>query len=159
MKRNSPDLLQDSKTKRPIITDTDIAVVRLNSCYSPESMPGVDIQSSVAARGHISRIWASLRNDLRLNLFFTTYNTVKFVAEQRVLTPLRKKSSLDANSPGLGWLSSLVAHAEFAPHPPSAVLLSSGYCRERASWRSSSRTSLPRRCVARPFTSYAPTSF
>lgn len=160
MKRNSPDLLLDPKAKRPIVTDTNIAVMRLDSCYSPETMPGVDIESSVPARGHISRIWASLRNDLRLNLFFTTYNTVKFVAEQRVLKPLRNTPGLDSNSPGLGWLSSLVTQAEFRPERGAPALVSSGCCPQRGSSRSSfRRTSLPRRCAGRPLTSYVAMSF
>jgi hypothetical protein len=119
MKRNSPDLLQDPKAKHPIVTDTDIAVVRLNHCTKPETMPGVDANYNAAPRGRVSRVWASLRNDLRLNLFFTTYNTLKLVAEQRALKPLRKTPSIDANLPGLGWLSSMPAQGHSrAQRPP-----------------------------------------
>jgi hypothetical protein len=44
-----------------------------------------------------------LSNDLRLNIFFTTYNTLKLVTERRALRPLRKAPSIDANPPRLDW--------------------------------------------------------
>ena len=106
VQRNSPDLLQDPKGERLILTDTDIAVVRLNSCTNPKTMPGMDAISGVNARGRLSRGLASLRNDLRLNVFFTTYNTLKLLTERRTLKPLRKAPSIDADPPGLDWLSS-----------------------------------------------------
>ena len=95
------------KGERLILTDTDIAVVRLNRCNNPKAMPGVDAMSGVDPRGRLSRGLGSLRNDLRLNIFFTTYNTLKLVTERRALKPLRKAPSIDANPPGLDWLSSL----------------------------------------------------
>ena len=70
-------------------------------------MPGVDVTSGVSPRGRLSRGLASLRNDLRLNIFFTTYNTLKLLTERRTLKPLRKAPSIDADPPGLDWLSSL----------------------------------------------------
>ncbi len=69
MTRDSPNLLQDPKGKRLILTDADVAVVRLNGCQNPKSMPGVDATSGVKARGRLSRGLASFRNDLRLNVF------------------------------------------------------------------------------------------
>ena len=103
--RHSADLLQDPKGERVILTDTDIAVVRLNSCNNPRNMPGVDATSGVDQRGRLSRALKSLRTDLRLNVFFTTYNTLKLVTERRALKPLRKAPSSDANLPGLEWLT------------------------------------------------------
>jgi hypothetical protein len=104
--RDSSELLQHPKGERLILTDTDIAVVRLNSCQNPNTMPGVDATSTTNSHGRLSGEFASLRNDLRLNVFFTTYNTVKFLVERRTFQSLRKASSSDINPPGLGWLSS-----------------------------------------------------
>jgi hypothetical protein len=105
--RDSRALLQDLKGERSILTDTDIAVVRLNSCGNPKAMPGVDVTSGVDPRGRLSRGWASLRNDLRLNIFFTTYNTLTLLTERRASKRLRTAPSIDADPPGLDWLSSL----------------------------------------------------
>jgi hypothetical protein len=104
--RDSPELQQHPKGGRLILTDTDVAVVRLNTCNNPMTMPGVDTGSRLHSRGRLGREWASLRNDLRLNVFFTTYNTLKFLAERRTLKPLRNAPGSDINPPGLGWLSS-----------------------------------------------------
>jgi hypothetical protein len=109
--RDSPDLRQDPKSERLILTDTDIAVVRLNACNNPKIMPGVDAISGANRRGRLSRCLASLRNDLRLNIFFTTYNALKLAAEHRTLERLRKAPSIDADPPGLDWLSSLPTRA------------------------------------------------
>jgi len=105
--RDSGALLQDPKGERSILTDTDIAVVRLNGCDNPKAMPGVDVTSGVDRRGRLSRGLASLRNDLRLNIFFTTYNTLKLLTERRASKRLRKAPDIDADPPGLDWLSSL----------------------------------------------------
>ena len=113
--RHSPDLLQDAKGERSILTDTDIAVVRLNSCKDPATMPGVGAMSGLDRRGRLTRAFASLRNDLRLNIVFTTYNTLKLITERRTLKPLRKAPSTDADPPGLDWLSSLPPSGQ-SPH-------------------------------------------
>jgi hypothetical protein len=105
--RHSPELLQALKGERPILTDANIAVVRLNSCNNPNIMPGIDAISGAHARGRPLHALASLTNDLRQNIFFTTYNTLKLLTERRALKPLRKVPSSDADPPGLDWLSSL----------------------------------------------------
>jgi hypothetical protein len=105
--RDFREVLQDPKGERLILTDANIAVVRLNGCTNPRSMPGADAISRADGRGRLSRGLATLRNDLRLNIVFTTYNTLKLVTERRTLKPLRKAPSTDADPPGLGWLSSL----------------------------------------------------
>jgi hypothetical protein len=105
--RDFREVLQDPKGERFILTDANIAVVRLNGCTNPRSMPGADAVSRADGRGRLSRGLAALRNDLRLNIVFTTYNTLKLVTERRTLKPLRKAPSADADPPGLGWLSSL----------------------------------------------------
>jgi LssY C-terminus len=105
--RHSPDLLQDPKGKQLILTDTDVAVVRLNVCNNPRIMQGVDPALGRDQRGRLSRGLGLLRNDLRQNILFTTYNTLKLVTERRGLKPLRKAPSIDSNPPGLDWLTSL----------------------------------------------------
>lgn len=120
--RDSSELLKHPKGKRLILTDTDIAVVRLNSCASPNTMPGVDAASAMNSHGRLSGELASLRNDLRLNLFFTTYNTVKFLVERRTFKSLRKAPSSDINPPGLGWLSSPTR----GPSYPQAICETTG---------------------------------
>ena len=117
--RDSQVLLQDPKHERPIVTDGNIAVVRLNGCKTPNTMPGANAISRMDARGRLSRGWGSLRNDLRLNVFFTTYNTLKLLSERRALKPLRKAPN-NVDPPGLDWLSSLPAHerSRDEPRPP-----------------------------------------
>jgi LssY C-terminus len=105
--RHSPDLLQDPKSKELILTDTDIAVVRLNVCNNPRTVQRVNAAPSGDQRGRVSRGFRLLSNDLRQNILFTTYNTLKLVAERRALKPLRETPSIDSNPPGLDWLSSL----------------------------------------------------
>ena len=105
--RHSPDLLQDPKSKQLIVTDTHIAVVRLNACNRPRSVPAVDPVSSRDQRGRVSRGLGALRNDMRHNIIFTTYNTVRLVAQRPALKPLRESPSIDSNLPGLDWLNSL----------------------------------------------------
>ncbi|MFL6450877.1 MAG: LssY C-terminal domain-containing protein [Bryobacteraceae bacterium] len=107
MSRHSPDLLQDPKSKQLISTDTDIAVVRLNVCNHPRIVPGVDPASSGDQHGRLSRGLGALRNDMRQNILFTTYNTLNLAAQRRALKPLRESPSIDSNPPGLDWLSSL----------------------------------------------------
>ena len=117
--RDSADLLQDSKAERPILTDGDIAVVRLNDCGYPKAMPGLDAISGAGPRGRLSRGLASFRNDLRLNILFTTYNTLKLLAERRAVKPLRKAPNIDVNPPGLDWLSSLPTRGQSRPQERS----------------------------------------
>jgi hypothetical protein len=125
--RQSPELLQDPKSKQFISTDTDVAVVRLDACNNPRIMQGVDPASDRDQRGRLSRGLGSLRNDLRQNFFFTTYNTLKLVTKRRALKPLRKTAGIDANPPGLDWLSSLPAGKSTSssarpPDPPTVPI-------------------------------------
>jgi hypothetical protein len=120
--RHSPDLLQDPKSKQLIVTDTQIAVVRLNACNRPRSVPAVDPGFSRDQRGRLSRGLGALRNDMRHNILFTTYNTVKLVAQRPAWKPLRESPSIDSNLPGLDWLNSLpTGKADSSSvHPPDA---------------------------------------
>jgi LssY C-terminus len=104
--RDSPGLFQRPKGGRSVLTDTDVAVVRLDGCHDPKTMSGIDTASRVVPR-RLSRGLASLRNDLRLNIVFAAYNTLKLVRERRALKPLRRVPLGDADPPGLDWLNSL----------------------------------------------------
>jgi LssY-like putative type I secretion system component LssY len=109
--RNSPDLSQGSERKDLIMTDGDIAVLRLKNCSEPNIMPGVDAPSPFPRRGRLLRALISLRNDLvRSNILFTTYNTVKYVSERRALGAAQP--SLDVPQRGLDWLRSTRASTE-----------------------------------------------
>jgi hypothetical protein len=105
--RAPSDSVQGPKEERLILTDRDIAVVRLNRCTNPTAMPGAYAIAAKGVHGRLLHSLASLRNDLRLNLFFTTYNTLKLISERRTLKPLRKPPSVDTDPPGLDWLSAL----------------------------------------------------
>jgi hypothetical protein len=109
--RNSLELSQGSERKDLIVTDGDIAVLRLKDCGEPNIMPGVDAPSSFPRRGRLFRALISLRNDLvRSNILFTTYNTVKYVSERRALGAAQP--SLDVPQRGLDWLRSTRASTE-----------------------------------------------
>ncbi len=103
--REPQEQVQGPKDKRSIVTDAAIAVVRLNDCNNPRAMSGAYAIAAKGSHGRLARGLASLCNDLRLNLFFTTYNTLKLVSERRTLKPLRKTPSIDTDPPGLDWLS------------------------------------------------------
>ena len=105
--RDPADLGTSYGVRRPILTDGNIAVLRLNDCKRPNAMPGVDALSGSKPRSRLSREFASLRNGLRMNVLFTTYNSLKLLASRGNLKPLRKIPSSDLNPPGLDWLSSL----------------------------------------------------
>src|SRR4029078_4008777 len=97
--RQSPDLLQDPQGKQFILTDTDVAVVRLDVCNNPRIMQGVDLASGRDQPSRFSSGFGSLRNDLRHNILFTTYNTLKLVTQRQTLKPLRKTPGIDSNPP------------------------------------------------------------
>jgi LssY-like putative type I secretion system component LssY len=105
--RNSPYLLEYTKA-RSILTDGQIAVLRLNDCSSPKTMVGVDTASPSHARGRLSRALISLRKGVlgSSKILFTTYNTVRYVSGHR---PSRRATPSSINTPqrGLDWLSSL----------------------------------------------------
>jgi hypothetical protein len=109
--RNSPDLSQGTERKHLIVTDGDIAVLRLRDCGEPNIMPGVDAPPTLPRRGRLSRALISLRNDLvRSNILFTTYNTAKYVSARRALGAAQP--SLDVPQRGLDWLRSTRASTE-----------------------------------------------
>ena len=84
LSRDSKDLVQDPTAEYPIVTDGDIAVVRLNDCVDPEPMAGVTETSALSQRGRVSRALAFFHDELaRSNILFTTYNTFLFLGKHR----------------------------------------------------------------------------
>ncbi len=116
--REPQEQVQGPKGERLILTDAAIAVVRLNDCNSPTAMPGVYANAAKGVHGRLARGLASLRNDLRLNLFFTTYNSLKLVFKRRTLKPLRTASSVDTDPPGLDWLSAPATQQQSSSQQP-----------------------------------------
>ena len=105
--RDPADLRTNSGKARPIQTDGNIAVLRLNDCTHPTAMPGGNALSNSKSSSRLSREFTSLRNGLRMNVFFTAYNSLRLLATRRNLKPLRTTPSSDLNPPGLEWLNSL----------------------------------------------------
>src|SRR6185312_15976226 len=80
--RAPADLVQDPKAEHPIVTDGDVAVVRLNDCIHPKLMAGVDGTPALHEHGRLVRTLTAFRDDIvRSNIFFTTYNTLMSVAK------------------------------------------------------------------------------
>jgi len=102
--RVSADLLQDPKTEHVIVTDGNVAVIRLNDCTHPKLMAGVGETSASHPRRKVAGMLASFRDDLvRSNIFFTTYNTVRFLAKRKS-DPTTHSASVNGAPRGLDWL-------------------------------------------------------
>ncbi len=106
LSRTSADLVQDPKAEYPILTDGNIAVVRLNDCIDPNLMAGVVQTSAAHQRGRAVRALIAFRDDLmRSNIFFTTYNTLKLVGKHKA-EPASKQTRLVNGEPRqLDWLT------------------------------------------------------
>jgi hypothetical protein len=102
--RASTDLAQDPKTERPIVTDGDVAAVRLNDCIHPNVMAGAGSTSGLHQRGRLAHTLTAFRDDLRSNIFFTTYNTLVSLAKHKV-EPTTTDVPLNNGEPHrLDWL-------------------------------------------------------
>ena len=102
LSRTSADLVQDPKAKHPILTDGDVAAVRLNDCIHPNLMPGEGNTSASHQRGRMARALTAFRDDLvRSNIFFTTYNTLKVLAKHTEPTTMHTPP-INAKSPWIG---------------------------------------------------------
>jgi len=84
--RHSPDLLKDPRGKQLILTDTDVAVARLNVCNNPKTMQGVDPASGSDQRGRLSRSLGSLRNDLPKYPFHVIQHTKAYKGTSSIKT-------------------------------------------------------------------------
>ena len=104
--RASADLVQDPKAVYPILTDGDIAVVRLNDCIHPNVMAGVDETSALHQRGRTARALTAFRDDLvRSNILFTTYNTFRSLANHHAEPTTTHTRLVNAEPRGLDWLT------------------------------------------------------
>jgi hypothetical protein len=108
LSRASAELVQDPKAEQSILTDGDVAVIRLNDCTQPNSMPGVGETSAVQQRSRLARTLTAFRDDLaRSNMFFTTYNTLRVLAKHTA-EPATTPAPLVSGEPrGLDWLTPL----------------------------------------------------
>jgi len=100
------ELLPDPNAEHPILTDGDVAVIRLNDCIRPNLMPGVGGKSASNPPGRLALAATAFRDDLvRSNMFFTAYNTLRSLARRKT-EPTTTRTPLDAGEPrGLSWLA------------------------------------------------------
>jgi hypothetical protein len=98
-------LLQDPKAEHPIVTDRDVAVIRLNDCVNPNLMAGAE-RSSPHRRGRLARTVIAFRDDfVRSNIFFTTYNTLKLLAKHKAEPTGTGAPMVHGEPRGLDWLA------------------------------------------------------
>jgi hypothetical protein len=83
LSRARETLMQDPQAEHPIVTDGDVAVIRLNDCIHPNLMAGVGETPSLHQRRRLIRALKAFRDDfVRSNIFFTTYNTLKLLTHR-----------------------------------------------------------------------------
>jgi hypothetical protein len=106
--RNSPEMLQDPHAAR-LITDGQIAVLRLNDCSSPKTMVGVETVSLSHPPGPSTRVLISFRKGVlgSSKILFNAYNALKCVSGRGTSRRATQPSSINAPQRGLDWLSSL----------------------------------------------------
>jgi hypothetical protein len=117
LSRASVDVVQDPKAEHPILTDGDVAVIRLNDCTHPNVMPGVSEMSLPPRQQRLTRLLRALRNDLvGSNILFTTYNTLKLCRRHNA-EPISMEMQLGNRvTRGLDWLP-VTASPETHPEP------------------------------------------
>ena len=82
LSRGSP--LTDGKSQGSIVTDGNIAVVRLNDCRNPRAMSGVTANPRPAKRRWFVRGLLALRSDIiRSNPIFLGYSTIRLVSAKK----------------------------------------------------------------------------
>jgi LssY C-terminus len=106
LSRTSADLVQDPKAEYPILTDGNIAVVRLNDCIAPNLMAGVVERSALYQRRSVARALTAFRDDLvRSNVFFTTYNTLKLLGKRKSEPASTHARVVNGEPRELDWLT------------------------------------------------------
>ena len=106
LSRTAADLVQDPKAEYPILTDGNIAVVRLNDCIDPNLMAGVVATSDVHQRGRVARTLTAFRVDLvRSNILFTTYNTIRLLGKHKTEPTTPHTRLVNGEPRGLDWLT------------------------------------------------------
>jgi hypothetical protein len=117
LSRASADLVQDPKAEHPILTDGDVAVIRLNDCIHPDFMPGVSEISPPPRQRRLAHMLRAFRNDLvGSNILFTTYNTLKLRKRHNVEPTSIETQSGNRVTRGLDWLPA-TASPEAHPEP------------------------------------------
>jgi hypothetical protein len=118
LSRHSADLVQDPKAQYPIVTDGDIAVVRLNDCIQPTVMAGVGEPSVLRQRGRMVRALTAFRDDLkRSNIIFTTYNTLRLLKKHKADPTTSQAPLVNGEPRGLDWLPPIEIRSEQLPPP------------------------------------------
>lgn len=106
--RVSADLGQDPKAEHPIVTDGDVAVIRLNDCIHPNLMAGVGEIRALHQRGRLANTLAAFQHELvRSNIVFTTYNTLRFVVKHKAGPRTMHALLNNGESRGLAWLTAM----------------------------------------------------
>ena len=105
LSRDSKDLVQDPTAEYPIVTDGDIAVIRLNDCADPKPMAGVSEASAVRQRGRMARTLTAFRDELtRSNIFFTTYNTFRHLGKHKARPRSTHTQVVNGGPRELDWI-------------------------------------------------------
>jgi len=106
LSRAPADQAQDPSAERPILTDGNVAVIRLNDCIHPNLMVGVGEKLASNPPGRLARAATAFRDDLvRSNMFFTAYNALRSLVRHKA-EPTTTRTPLDTGEPrGLGWLA------------------------------------------------------
>ncbi len=116
--------VQDPKAEYPIVTDGDIAVVRLNDCVDPKTMAGVSEASASRQRGRVARTLTAFRDELaRSNILFTTYNTFRLLGKHKAGPQNTHTGVVNAAPRELDWLPSVNYR-----HPVSPCVINGRFC-------------------------------
>ena len=103
--RAPADIVQDPRAEHPIVTDGNVALIRLDDCLHPNVMPGVET-SDWDQRGRLVRTVTVLRDDLlRSNILFTSYNTLRLLAKHKTEPVTMRSKRVNAAVRGLEWLT------------------------------------------------------
>jgi hypothetical protein len=107
LSRDPADLGLDPKSEHPILTDGDVAVIRLNDCIDPNLMAGVGETPALHQGGRLARTAFAFRDDLaRSNMFFTAYNTFRTIAKHNA-EPATHARLVNEEPSRLDWLTAL----------------------------------------------------
>ena len=109
--RTPGELKRDPNAKHPVVTDGKVAVVQLNACDDPHLMAGAGDTSVMHQHGRLARAVNAFRDDLvRSNVFFTTYNTFRWLERHKTEAAAGSTSPTkgDSREPGAANLPGLL---------------------------------------------------
>ncbi len=96
LKRGSP--YADDAHGRWVVTDGNIAVIRLNSCRNPRTMPALEASFAPGRHRRFIQGLLALRNDIvRSNLVFLGFNTLRIFSAKPSLPVTAYKAPADAH--------------------------------------------------------------